>query len=71
MQTLNRLLSGQFEIIGGVKCYVGTPTVDYSKDKVILFLPDVFGIEFVNNMVSVFVNANSTYFMYCILVARR
>jgi len=40
---------GQIEIIGGVKCYVGTPTVDYPKDKVVLFLADVFGIEFINN----------------------
>ncbi|KAG1898557.1 dienelactone hydrolase [Suillus fuscotomentosus] len=36
---------GTLEIIDGVSCYVATPTVDYPKDKVILFLPDVFGIE--------------------------
>ncbi|KAH7908202.1 dienelactone hydrolase [Hygrophoropsis aurantiaca] len=40
---------GKIETIGGVKCYVGTPAVDYPKDKVVLFLPDVFGIELVNN----------------------
>ncbi|KAG1823956.1 Alpha/Beta hydrolase protein [Suillus subaureus] len=39
---------GTLEIIDGVTCYVATPTVDYPKDKVILFLPDGFGIELVN-----------------------
>ncbi|KAG1801754.1 dienelactone hydrolase [Suillus variegatus] len=39
---------GTLETIDGVACYVATPTVDYPKDKVILFLPDVFGIE-INN----------------------
>jgi hypothetical protein len=54
VQLLNRVLSGQIETIGGVKCYVGTPTIDYPKDKVVLFLPDVFGIGLINNKVSVF-----------------
>jgi len=40
---------GQIEIIGGVKCYVGTPTIDYPKDKVVLFLPDAFGLGLINN----------------------
>jgi len=44
---------GQIEMIGGVKCYVGTPTVDYSKDKVVLFLTDAFGIELINNQLLV------------------
>ncbi|KAG2110573.1 dienelactone hydrolase [Suillus discolor] len=39
---------GTPETIDGVACYVATPTVDYPKDKVILFLPDVFGIEISN-----------------------
>ncbi|KAG2142850.1 dienelactone hydrolase [Suillus bovinus] len=39
---------GKLETIDGVACYVATPTVDYPKDKVILFLPDVFGIELIN-----------------------
>lgn len=34
-----------------MKCYVATPQGDYPKDKVILFLTDVFGIELVNNRV--------------------
>ncbi|KAF8625027.1 hypothetical protein AX17_006941 [Amanita inopinata Kibby_2008] len=40
--------TGKIEVIGGVKCYVATPTVDYPKDKVVLYLPDVFGIELPN-----------------------
>ncbi|KAG5634666.1 hypothetical protein H0H81_001210, partial [Sphagnurus paluster] len=38
----------KWEEIGGVRCYVGTPSVDYPKDKVVLFLTDVFGPELVN-----------------------
>ncbi|KAG1860245.1 hypothetical protein DFJ58DRAFT_274037 [Suillus subalutaceus] len=40
--------SGTLETIDGVACYVATPTVDYAKDKVILLLPDAFGIELIN-----------------------
>ncbi|RDX50826.1 dienelactone hydrolase endo-1,3,1,4-beta-D-glucanase [Polyporus arcularius HHB13444] len=40
---------GKIEKIGGVECYVATPTGDYPKDKVVLFLTDVFGIPLVNN----------------------
>ncbi|KAI0339413.1 alpha/beta-hydrolase [Trametopsis cervina] len=40
---------GQSVQIGGVDCYVSTPTGDYPKDKVILFLTDVFGIPLINN----------------------
>ncbi|KAF8548854.1 alpha/beta-hydrolase [Imleria badia] len=40
---------GRFDTLGGVRCYLATPTVIYSKEKVILFLPDVFGIELVNS----------------------
>jgi len=39
---------GKWEKIGGVDCYVATPTVDYPKDKAILFLPDVFGPQLIN-----------------------
>ncbi|TFK69284.1 alpha/beta-hydrolase [Pluteus cervinus] len=39
---------GKYEQIAGVKSYVATPTGDYPKDKVILLLPDVFGVELVN-----------------------
>lgn len=42
---------GKYEQIGGFKCYVGTPTGDYPKNKVILFLTDVFGLALQNNLV--------------------
>ncbi|KAJ7665923.1 dienelactone hydrolase [Mycena polygramma] len=41
---------GKYETIGGVQCYVATPTVDYPKDKVVLFLTDVFGLALINNL---------------------
>ncbi|KAF7797495.1 hypothetical protein EIP86_008694 [Pleurotus ostreatoroseus] len=37
------------EQIGGVECYVALPQGDYPKDKVVLFLTDVFGIPLINN----------------------
>ncbi|KAI0369103.1 hypothetical protein BV20DRAFT_1053402 [Pilatotrama ljubarskyi] len=40
---------GNIQQIGGVECYVSTPAGDYPKDKVVLFLSDVFGIPLVNN----------------------
>jgi len=40
---------GTLTKIGGVDVYIATPTVDYPKDKVLLFLPDVFGIPLINN----------------------
>ncbi|KAG1878704.1 hypothetical protein C8R48DRAFT_768260 [Suillus tomentosus] len=36
---------GTLKTIAGVTCYVATPTVDYAKDKVILLLPDGFGVK--------------------------
>jgi len=39
---------GEIVKIGGVECYVATPTADYPKHKVVLFLPDAFGHVFVN-----------------------
>ncbi|KIM53525.1 hypothetical protein SCLCIDRAFT_1222744 [Scleroderma citrinum Foug A] len=44
---------GKVEDIGGVKCYVGTPSGECAKEKAILFLPDVFGIELVNSQLLV------------------
>lgn len=41
--------AGKYETIGGIKTYVATPTVDYPKDKAILFLTDVFGHELENS----------------------
>lgn len=41
---------GKFETIGGIKTYVAKPTVDYPKDKAIIFLTDVFGPELQNSL---------------------
>ena len=49
----DRLLhAGKWEKIGGVDCYVATPTVDYPKDKVLLYIPDLFGPQLNNAKVS-------------------
>ncbi|KAI0685890.1 dienelactone hydrolase endo-1,3,1,4-beta-D-glucanase [Cytidiella melzeri] len=40
---------GQHTQIGGIDCYVATPSFPYPKDKVILILTDVFGIPLINN----------------------
>ncbi|THV04734.1 alpha/beta-hydrolase [Dendrothele bispora CBS 962.96] len=45
--------SGQFKKIKDVNCYVASPEGDYAKDKVLLFLPDAFGMQFVNNQLLV------------------
>ncbi|KAI6000263.1 dienelactone hydrolase [Pisolithus marmoratus] len=39
---------GKIEFIGGVRCYVGTPSGEYNKEKAVLFLPEVFGIDLIN-----------------------
>lgn len=44
-------IPGKYEQIAGIECYVATPAGGYTKDKVILFLTDVFGIPFINNRV--------------------
>lgn len=46
-----RLRAGKWEEINGVNSYVATPTVDYPKDKAIIFLTDVFGPQLVNAQV--------------------
>ncbi|GBE86631.1 alpha/beta-hydrolase [Sparassis latifolia] len=40
---------GKFEKVGGIECYVATPTKDYAKDTVILHLTDLFGIQLINH----------------------
>lgn len=40
---------GKFEQIGGVECYVATPTADYPSNKVLLYLMDIFGIHLPNH----------------------
>ena len=47
-----RHLAGKIEQIAGFECYVATPTTEYAKEKVILFLSDVFGLALINNKVS-------------------
>ncbi|KAJ4493581.1 dienelactone hydrolase endo-1,3,1,4-beta-D-glucanase [Lentinula edodes] len=44
---------GQWESIGGVNCYVGTPSKDYDKTKAVLYLSDVFGMQLINNQLIV------------------
>ncbi|KAJ7230415.1 dienelactone hydrolase endo-1,3,1,4-beta-D-glucanase [Mycena pura] len=40
---------GKIVKIGGVDCYVAIPTVDYPKNKVVLFLTDIFGMTLPNS----------------------
>ncbi|ESK84748.1 dienelactone hydrolase endo- -beta-d-glucanase [Moniliophthora roreri MCA 2997] len=40
--------TGKWEKIGGVDCYVAIPSIDYPKDKVLLYLADVFGVQLPN-----------------------
>jgi len=40
---------GKFEEINGVKTYVALPSTDFPKDKAILFLTDIFGVELQNS----------------------
>jgi len=40
--------SGKWETIGEVECYVATPAGDYAKDKVVLFLTDIYGPQLPN-----------------------
>ncbi|KAK7044882.1 dienelactone hydrolase endo-1,3,1,4-beta-D-glucanase [Favolaschia claudopus] len=35
--------------MSGVSCYIATPTFDYPKDKVVIYLTDVFGLALKNN----------------------
>lgn len=45
------MLASTYETIGGIHCYVAIPEGEYPKDKIVLFLTDVFGIELINNRV--------------------
>jgi len=40
---------GTYEDINGIKTYLVTPKTDHPKDRAVLFVPDVFGFDFVNN----------------------
>ncbi|KAJ6522880.1 Alpha/Beta hydrolase protein [Mycena capillaripes] len=39
---------GKIENIGGIRSYVATPTTSYPKDKVVLIISDVFGLDLPN-----------------------
>ena len=45
------LFQGTLTKIAGVECYVATPTGDFDKTKVVIYLCDAFGIELDNNQV--------------------
>ncbi|KAH6916279.1 dienelactone hydrolase endo-1,3,1,4-beta-D-glucanase [Coprinopsis sp. MPI-PUGE-AT-0042] len=45
--------SGKTEQLGGVLSCVAIPEGDYAKDTVILYLPDAFGIQLINNQLLV------------------
>jgi hypothetical protein len=46
--------------VNGVRAYIAKPSVDYPKDKAILFLSDVFGLDLINNKVwYLFIKLNS------------
>ncbi|KIY48856.1 alpha/beta-hydrolase [Fistulina hepatica ATCC 64428] len=40
---------GKIETLNGVECYIATPEGEYSRDTVLLFLTDVFGVPLNNN----------------------
>ncbi|KAI5987526.1 dienelactone hydrolase family-domain-containing protein [Pisolithus albus] len=46
---LATVLKGKTEALGGVPCYVGTPTAEYDQKKALILLTDIFGVTFPNN----------------------
>ncbi|KAF9061624.1 dienelactone hydrolase endo-1,3,1,4-beta-D-glucanase [Rhodocollybia butyracea] len=44
---------GKWETINGIECYVGVPTGEYQKNKVLLFICDAFGPSLINNQLLV------------------
>jgi len=49
--TNTSVTQGTYEVINGIKTYVATPKIDYPKDKAIIYVTDVFGLELPNNRV--------------------
>ena len=43
--------TGKFEELGGIRTYISIPSIDYPKDKVLLYLTDIFGPDLVNHQV--------------------
>ena len=44
---------GKYEEINGIKTYVATPTKDYPKDKALIYICDIYGLELPNNLVRI------------------
>ncbi|KAJ4490760.1 Alpha/Beta hydrolase protein [Lentinula aciculospora] len=44
---------GAWESIGSLNCYVGTPSKNYDQSRAILYLPDAFGMQLINNQLIV------------------
>ncbi|KAJ7812098.1 dienelactone hydrolase [Mycena olivaceomarginata] len=40
---------GKIEKIGGIESYVATPSIPHPKERVLIFLTDIFGLSLVNN----------------------
>ncbi|KAF7333527.1 Dienelactone hydrolase endo-1,3,1,4-beta-D-glucanase [Mycena venus] len=40
---------GKIETIGGIECYVATPTIPHPKERMLIFLTDIFGLALPNN----------------------
>ncbi|KAF7329114.1 hypothetical protein MKEN_00171900 [Mycena kentingensis (nom. inval.)] len=49
MSLSDQCFIGTIEQIGGIDCYVATPTGLYGRDKCVLFLTDIFGLALQNN----------------------
>lgn len=45
------IFAGELATVDGVRVYIAKPPGDYPKDKAILFLSDVFGLQLINNKV--------------------
>ena len=43
--------AGKWETIEGIRTYIATPTVDYPKNKAILYITDIFGVDLINHQV--------------------
>ncbi|KAJ6510798.1 Alpha/Beta hydrolase protein [Mycena sanguinolenta] len=40
---------GKIETIGGIECYVATPTIPHPSERVLIYLTDIFGLALENN----------------------
>ena len=51
-EVLHNTVPGTRKTIGGMACYTATPSINYPKDRVLLFLTDAFGLELTNSLVN-------------------